>query len=811
MNMLWIRRLFIALGVLLLLLVIAAVVLVTTFDANRYKGLAIDWMKTERQRTLVIDGPIELSVFPRLAIKVSKVRLSEHARKDEFLAIDEAALAVEVLPLLRKQVVVDRVSARGVRAVYTRDAKGARNIDDLVGTGGPAAPGAPAPTTGGGTAVRFDVSAVKLDDVQLRLRDAMAKLDGTVALQSFSSGRLANQAESPVSLRASVQLTQPQALKAALDGDTKLALDLDKNAVALRDMKLDVQLDSTAAKNLALTATGALAWDGTALRAGPLKLALKGATFGADMLAASTLEVKQLLFNTSGQRLELDALRVALAGRHGADMPFDVALDWPQLAVDAQSLKGSALSGQVKTSGPIALTGNFRSGAPSGKFEALRLPGVTLTLQGQMQQRKIDGTWKSDVVVNAGRGAVALDAIDLKATLSDPGLQPLQLAVRGKANADAKAASWTLDGALSGNKFDSSGQAALGGAVPNIKANARFDSLDLNKVLAPDKPAAANTAAPTGPAPADTPVALDGLNAVNGQFNFTAGALAFRQYRVNDVKVDAALDGGTLRIAKLAGRAWGGAIDGSGSAEAKSHRVAVKLAADGVDVNALLKNVAGKDLLEGTGRVTADVNTAGATVGAMRSALAGNVALHVRDGAVKGVNLARMLRQAKAALAMKTDAMTQANATEKTDFSELSATARIVNGVATSDDLDVKSPFLRIGGAGRFDIGRGNVDYTAKATVIGSPTGQDGAELAALKGVTVPVVLSGPFDAIGWKIQWSAVAGKVIENQVKDKLAERLGLKPVPALGAASAAAAPAQPRSDKDKMREELKRLLGK
>jgi len=811
MNALWIRRLAIALGVLVLLLVIAAAVLVATFDANRYKGLAIEWMKTERQRTLVIDGPIELSVFPRLAIKVSKVRLSEHARKDEFLAIDEAALAVDVLPLLRKQVVVDRVSARGVRAVYTRDAKGARNIDDLVGDGGSAAPATPAPPAGGGTAVRFDVSAVKLDDVQLRLRDAMAKIDGTVALQSFSSGRLANQGESPVSLRASVQLTQPQALKAALDGDTKLALDLDKNAVALRDMKLDVQLDSAAAKNLALTATGALAWDGAALRAGPLKLALKSATFGADTLAGSTLEVKQLLFNTGGQRLELDALKVALAGRHSADMPFEVALDWPQLAVDAQSLKGSALSGQVKTSGPIALTGSFRSGAPSGKFEALRLPGVTLALQGQMQQRKVDGTWKSDVVLNAGRGAVALDAIDLKATLSDPGLQPLALAVRGKANADAKAASWTLDGALSGNKFESSGQAALGGTVPNIKANARFDSLDLNKVLAPDKPAAATAPAPTGPAPADTPVALDGLNAVNGQFNFTAGALAFRQYKVNDVKVDAALDGGTLRIAKLAGRAWGGAIDGSGSAESKSRRVAVKLAADGVDVNALLKNVAGKDLLEGTGRVTADVNTAGATVGAMRSALAGNVALHVRDGAVKGVNLARMLRQAKAALAMKTDAMTQANATEKTDFSELSASARVVNGVATSDDLDVKSPFLRIGGAGRFDIGRGYVDYTAKATVIGSPTGQDGAELAALKGVTVPVVLSGPFDAIGWKVQWSAVAGKVIENQMKDRLAERLGLKPVPAPGAASAAPAPAQPRSDKDKMREELKRLLGK
>jgi AsmA protein len=811
MNTVWIRRIAIGLAVLLVLLIGAAALLVATFDANRFKGLAIDWMRTERQRTLAIDGPIELSVFPRLAIKVSKVRLSEHAKPDEFLAIDEAALAVQTLPLLRKQVVVDRVSARGVRAVYSRDAKGTRNIDDLLGGSAAAPAGAPSAPSSGGPAVRFDVSAVKLDDVQLRVRDAIAKVDGTVVLQSFSSGRLANQGESPVSLRASVQLAQPQALKAALDGDTTLALDLDRSAVALRDMKLNVQLDGAGAKDLALAATGALAWDGAALRAGPLKLALKGATFGSSALGSSSLEVKQLLFNTAAQRLELDALKLALAGRQGPDMPFELTLDWPQLAVDAQSLKGSAMSGQLKTTGPIALAGQFRSGAPSGKFDALRLPGLALTLQGQMQQRKVDGTLRSDVLVNAGQGAVALDGIDLKATLSDPGLQPLQLSVRGKAHADAKAAGWAIEGALSGNRFDSSGQATLGGHVPTVKAVARFDSLDLNKLLAPEKPAAAP--APSGPAPADTPVSLDGLNALNGQFNFSAGALAFRQYRVSDVKADAALDNGTLRIARLVGRTWGGTVDASGSAEAKSKRVAVKLAADKVDVNAMLKNVAGKDLLEGTGHVNADVNSAGATVGAMRSALAGTVALQVRDGAVKGVNLAKTLRQAKAALAMKTsDAVSQANATEKTDFSELSASARIAGGVATSDDLDIKSPFLRIGGAGRFDIGHGTIDYTARATVIGSPTGQDGAELAALKGLTVPVQLSGPFDAIGWKIQWSGVAAKALENQLKDKLSERLGLKPVPAGGAASAApsTASAPPRSDKEQqLRDQLKRIF--
>ena len=105
--------------------------------------------------------------------------------------------------------------------------------------------------------------------------------------------------------------------------------------------------------------------------------------------------------------------------------------------------------------------------------------------------------------------------------------------------------------------------------------------------------------------------------------------------------------------------------------------------------------------------------------------------------------------------------------------------------MARSDDLDLKSPFLRIGGAGAFDIGRGRIDYVARATVTETSKGQDGAELAALKGVTVPVHLTGPFEAIDWKIQWSGVAAAAVENRLKDKLAERLGVKP--ADGAASA------------------------
>ncbi len=233
----WIRRVALVLGALLLLLALAAAVLVATFDANRYKTLAIAWMKTEHQRELAIDGPIELSVFPRLAVQVSRLRVSERGRADEFLRVDEAALAVQVMPLLRKQLVVERIRARGVHASYRRDAQGLRNVDDLVSA--PAAPqGQTREPASAAPALRLDINAVQLDDLHLRVDDQLGGLAGEVVIETFSAGRLASGARSPVALRATAQLTRPTALTLRLDGRTTLALDLERSAVALSDLEL---------------------------------------------------------------------------------------------------------------------------------------------------------------------------------------------------------------------------------------------------------------------------------------------------------------------------------------------------------------------------------------------------------------------------------------------------------------------------------------------------------------------------------------------------------------------------------------------
>ena len=781
----WIRR--IALGVLGLLLVLVAVItwLVMGFDANRYKGVAIDWMQTHHHRTLAINGPIGLSLFPRLEITLADVSLSEANKPDEFAAIEHAELAVDVLPLLNRELVIGRVAARGVRAVYLRNAEGVRNIDDLLNAKTP-------PDAGNGSKKppRLDVNRVALENVSLRVKDDLAHLAGALSLKSLTTGRLQDQAESPVAFDLQLDLTAP-AVKGELSGDTQLKLDLATGSVTLRDTRLAFNGDAVGIRAIRLGLKGNAGWDGAAAAIDAQGVQMNvAATVGGLKIDNSTLAIERFAFNPAAKDIALAKLSFQLKGAQDAQ-PLSLSLDWPELAATGDQIKGSAFSGRLQRGGAAPLDVAFKSAAPTGSFDTLRLPGFEAKVASTGAQRKLAATIKANLLLKQAQAAssgkngaatpasIALDALTLQGLIENPGLLPLKIDAKGSASASAERAAWTLSGDINGGAFNTDGTALLGRAVPKVNAKARFDTLDLNRLLAD---AAAGVSTPPAEAAPDTPVDLSALRSVDGQFSLQAASFAVQRYKVAAARIDATLNGGLLRVTTLQGKVWGGSIDASALAEAATGRIGFKGTGSGININSALKDVAAKDWMDGTGRVTMDIEATGRSVNALKSKLQGQMALQLRDGAIKGINLAKSLRQAKAAIGVQQDAVQKASETEKTDFSEMSASFQIADGVARNKDLDVKSPFLRLGGEGAIDIGQSRIDYVARATVTGTSKGQDGADLAALKGLQVPVRLTGPFNALAWKIEWSSVvAGAVtqgLKNEVRSRLEEKLGLKP---------------------------------
>jgi len=441
----WIRKLLIGVGVFVLLITAVLTYLVATFDPNAYKGLAVDWMKTHRNRTLAINGPIKLSVFPRLAVQVSAVTLSEKGRADEFLSLDEAALAVDVLPLLRQQVVVDRVSARGLRVNYQRGDKGASNIDDLMASE-PATQTSPSPSSSGPD-LRFDVSSIQLDDLKLKLRDDQAKLAGEVTLKSLSTGRLADQVESPVKLSAQVALSAP-AVQGELTGETKLTLAFADKGVRLRDMQLAWKGSAPGAQAVDATLRGALAFDGNkgTLQADAVELA-GSASVGTLKLANSTLAMDRFAYDPANKTLLLSKLRVKVGGT-SSGQPLNLNLDWPELAVKGDSLTGSGLSGQVSLQGPTTIEASFKTAAPSGSFERIVVPKVESTLKGRSGPRQLSGTLQATLQLQPEKGALTLDSLNTQLQVQEPSLQPLNIVIQGEGDASSQAAHWALKGRI---------------------------------------------------------------------------------------------------------------------------------------------------------------------------------------------------------------------------------------------------------------------------------------------------------------------------------------------------------------------------
>jgi AsmA protein len=415
-----------------------------------------------------------------------------------------------------------------------------------------------------------------------------------------------------------------------------------------------------------------------------------------------------------------------------------------------------------------------------GSPQALKVGKLVLDIDAKAGDSALKGRLETALALDPAKQMAALEKIAGSIDIANPQLpmKQLKLPIDGALAVDFGQQSAT--GRLA-THFDESA-VALKFAVHKFAPLALgfdldIDKLNVDKYLPPAKPDAKKA----GDGKLDFS-ALKGLN-LNGTVKI--GSLQVANIKASNIKLAIKAADGRVDVAPLAANLYEGTLAGSLSLDANGNAVALKQNLAGVGIGPLLRDVADKDVLDGRGNVALDVTTHGDSVAAMKKALAGSAAVSLKDGAIKGINLAQSFRDLKARFASKQDAQQPAKAGDKTDFSEMTASFKIAGGVAHNDDLAAKSPFLRLGGSGDIDLGAGQLNYLAKASVVASTSGQGGEGLEHLKGLTVPVRLTGPFDSPSWKIELAglgteAIKAKVGEagqalkqkagDQVKDKL-----------------------------------------
>jgi AsmA protein len=166
----------------------------------------------------------------------------------------------------------------------------------------------------------------------------------------------------------------------------------------------------------------------------------------------------------------------------------------------------------------------------------------------------------------------------------------------------------------------------------------------------------------------------------------------------------------------------------------------VQLNLDKVQVHPLLKDLAGKDFLEGTAKVQIVLSMTGDGPARIKQTLNGKGSLIFSDGAIIGVDLAHMARNVKAALGGEV----KSGPKLRTDFAELLVPFTIENGVFHTSETSLKSPLLRLLASGKADLVKETLDFRIDPKLVGTIKGQ--GDEKDRSGLGVPIIVSGSFD-----------------------------------------------------------------
>jgi len=300
---------------------------------------------------------------------------------------------------------------------------------------------------------------------------------------------------------------------------------------------------------------------------------------------------------------------------------------------------------------------------------------------------------------------------------------------------------------------------------PSYRFDLALNQIDLDRYLVPTPAAGAKQADAAPPAAVEIPLSL--LRSLEIQGKLGIQKLKAMNLHSSDVVMQVAARNGLITLGPNQAKLYSGKYAGRISLDVrgKTPLMNVDESLSGVDLAPMLKDALQFDRFTGTADLSAKVTAQGLDDRQIRQTLNGTAAFSVQKGAIKGMDLKKMLDTVKTAqrdnlLQKLTELKPQSG--DETPFSQLGGTAQIKNGIVQNNDLKMQSPDLvNVSGAGSADLPGEILDY--RITV-----GQ------------YPFLISGPFSSLRFRVDTSALLkGKVEEKktEVKEKAEQKLEQK----------------------------------
>ncbi|NWF39650.1 AsmA family protein [Mariprofundus sp. NF] len=746
------------------LLIVTLLVVPFFIDVNSYKTQIEQSVEDATGRKLTI-GKVSASLFPWIGVELDDVHLAnrEGFAKRDFVSVQKLNVKLALLPLLSKNIEIKDFEVATPKIYLERHADGQSNWGDLIASGATESESeaAAAPSSEPSSEPSAALAALQAESLILTGGE-LTWVDGKAAPVVLSELNVA---------LTDVQLERPVAVKLSgkLSGN---AFAMDATVGPLGDLStidpvnLPVQGQVTAGK-VELKAFKSL------ITGWPAEL---GSIDNASVGFSANIEQRP------------DGLRLG-EGELVLNSLINVKLGWKVDMAKADRL-------EVRRAA-LAINGKDILEAKGSVKQLTTTPSFQLRLDGHPLER----SWLA---------AFAPDLNTLYAGHPSPWKEVKfsTLLAGDSKQVEIRDMQLMLDQEL----VQISGAVVY--AVPDIRLRIATRDLHMDPWLPQpkqeSKPASSQPASSgSGAAAAEKPPVEPDLRFLTPwrvTAKMQADTLYLRGMEMKNFNVNISGSNGLFNLNPLRFNLSGGTVTEKASLNAATYPASWKESVHITDVKVgpLLKALADMDMLEGSLSMDTNMKATGLTEAGVKT-LNGRGNVLMRNGKIKGFDMAGAIRKFTNPMA--------ATGPQETDFSQLSGSFTVKNGVADNRDLFMASPLLRVTGSGTVDLVQKLLDYHVKPRVVGTLKGQGDAS-PVRRGLTVPLHISGPFAAPSVKPEISA--STLIDNAPallkKGKVGGALGkiLGGDKAAGTAPADQTAEQPAAPESREKKLLKGLGG-
>lgn len=243
------RSLLILFGLVCALLLVV-VVLVFTLDLNRLKPL-LEKQAAERGIELQIPGDISWKLFPNLAVSLGALNVHSLQDKTLLAAVNQAEVSVQLMPIFRRQILVDGIRLDGLEVHYEVDEEG-KSAWESIGDDGSKPTGPPSTPAEAGEPPELAVERVDITNLKLFYTNAQTGDRAEIQNLNLQASDVAVEGQAfPLKLELDAKYNDMPSVHIAWDGPVAVNLE----AQTLKVAEADIKLQTGSAKLAAALAT----------------------------------------------------------------------------------------------------------------------------------------------------------------------------------------------------------------------------------------------------------------------------------------------------------------------------------------------------------------------------------------------------------------------------------------------------------------------------------------------------------------------------------------------------------------------------